>query len=103
MNGTYTAVVDRIVDGEWAVLLLEADGETVDQFDIDVEKLPPDGQHEGAVFDVSVADGALYGLEYRPWRERARRERAQERFDRLSEPLGEYQNDGNDDEPADSS
>lgn len=30
MEGNYTATIDRIVDGETAVLLLEADGEVIE-------------------------------------------------------------------------
>ena len=89
MTGTYTAVLDRIVDGETAVLLLEDDGTVVDERVLDVGRLPEDGRHEGAVFDVELADEALGELRYRPSAERERRESAQERFDRLSERLSE--------------
>ncbi|MFD1561957.1 DUF3006 domain-containing protein, partial [Haloarchaeobius amylolyticus] len=40
MSETYTAVLDRIVDGETAVLLLEADGDVVDDLLVAVETLP---------------------------------------------------------------
>lgn len=39
------------------MLLLEENGGTVEQFDVDVMKLPLVGQHEGAVFEVIVEDG----------------------------------------------
>ncbi|MDF9746827.1 DUF3006 family protein [Natrinema salsiterrestre] len=87
MSETHTAVLDRIVDGENAVLLLEADGEVVDERIVDVETLPEDGRHEGAVFEVIVEEGALLEASYRGAAERERRESAQERFDRLSERL----------------
>ncbi|WP_255169105.1 DUF3006 family protein [Natrononativus amylolyticus] len=80
------AVLDRIVDGS-AVLLLEADGEVVDERIVEVTALPEEGRHEGAVFDVDIEDGLE--ATYRPDEERERRERAQERFDRLSRRLGE--------------
>ena len=127
---TYTAVLDRIVDGETAVLLLEdeSDGDIVDELAVPVDRLPADGAHEGAVFDVECeletnpdrgdggrdaagedeneteSDGAseaadeadgdvevesLLEATYRPEAERERRERAQDRFDRLSERLSD--------------
>ncbi|ELY40324.1 DUF3006 family protein [Natronorubrum tibetense] len=87
MTETDTAVVDRIVDGKTAVLLLETDDTVVDERTMAVESLPEDGQHEGAVFDVEFEDDELRELTYRPSVERERRESAQERFDRLSERL----------------
>lgn len=88
MSDTYTAVVDRIVEGT-AVLLLEADGETVDQRDLPAEDLPDEGRHEGAVFEATAEDGTIVDLEYRPETEADRREAAQDRFDRLSKRLDE--------------
>lgn len=88
MNGTYTAVIDRIVDSETAVVLLESDEEVVDQFDLDVELVPADGQHEGAVFEITVDDDRIE-MRYKPETEAERREAAQDRFDRLSKRLGD--------------
>ncbi|OAQ54237.1 hypothetical protein HTG_01495 [Natrinema mahii] len=111
MSETYTAVLDRIVDGEQAVLLLEdgrdddraaghgADEESgggtepgrstvVDELVVGVDALPAAGRHEGAVFAVRVgADGTLLEASYRADAEGERRESARERFDRLSERL----------------
>lgn len=118
MSRTVTAVVDRIVDGRTAVLLVETEHESesenanesesgseenegkplerrdetdadrpIDQLDVDVEALPEDGRHEGAVFDVELENGGLVDATYRPEETRDRRERAQDRFDRLSERL----------------
>ena len=106
MSETYTAVLDRIVDGETAVLLLEADGTIVDERILDVESLPEDGRHEGAVFEVELADeaepeaeteaeernetgGDLLDATYRPSVEVDRRRRMADRFDRLSERLSD--------------
>jgi hypothetical protein len=89
MDGTYTGVLDRIEDGETAVLLLEADGETVDQREVDLASLPDAGQHEGAVFEVVVDGGEVAGFEFQPQTEAERREAAQDRFDSLSKRLGE--------------
>lgn len=88
MNGIYTGVIDRIVDGKTAVVLLESDDEVVEQVEIDVELVPADGQHEGAVFKITV-DGDRIEMRYRPETEANRREAAQDRFDRLSKRLGD--------------
>ena len=113
MTETYTAVLDRIVDGETAVLLLEADDAVVDERVLDVDRLPEDSRHEGAVFDLELEDEGEDGdeerdvdqeevrdeeevgdeddpfreLTYRPSAERERRNDTQDRFDRLSERL----------------
>lgn len=97
---TNTGVLDRIVDGETAVVLLESGGETVDQLDIPVVALPNAGRHEGAVFAVTLGDGDPE-FTYRPEAERRRRETAQNRLDRLSEPLGNASDSRTDEDGAD--
>ncbi|MFA9427213.1 DUF3006 domain-containing protein [Natronorubrum sp. A-ect3] len=89
MTETYTATLDRIVDGQTAVLLLEEGGETVEQFDVDVTKLPPEGQHEGAVLEIVVEASELCEAEYLSEVTQSRKESAQERLDRLSTKLSE--------------
>ncbi|WP_247729165.1 DUF3006 domain-containing protein [Halovivax limisalsi] len=89
MTDERTAVVDRIVDGETAVLLLEADNEVVDEITLPVDRLPEAGRHDGAVYGVEENDGERRTLSYRPEESRDRRERAQDRFDQLSDRLGE--------------
>ncbi|QFU81351.1 DUF3006 domain-containing protein [Natronorubrum aibiense] len=84
-----TAVLDRLVDDEWAVLLLEVDGTVVDERTLAVERLPEDGRHEGAVFDVDLEGETLRELTYRSSETRDRRQAMQERFDRLSERFDE--------------
>ncbi|ELY93376.1 hypothetical protein C483_05403 [Natrialba hulunbeirensis JCM 10989] len=118
---TATAVLDRIVDGETAVLLLEGDienesgdvenesgndetatssdsagrGGLTDEMRLDIERVPDDGRHEGAVFEATVErddDGEVSALEtltYRPDETETRRETAQDRFDELSERLSD--------------
>lgn len=83
------AILDRIVDDETAVLLLERDGETVDELTLETADLPVDGRHEGAVFELTVEEGTVVDLAYRPETESDRRERAQDRFDGLSKRLDE--------------
>lgn len=84
MNGRFTAVLDRIVDGETAVLLLEENNETVDQLNVTVDKLPEEGQHERAIFKVAVTEGSLTEAEYWAEEEEKRLEEAQEWFDRTA-------------------
>ncbi|ADD07624.1 DUF3006 family protein (plasmid) [Natrialba magadii ATCC 43099] len=84
MTETYTATLDRIVDEQTAVLLLEEDDETVDQLDVDVTTLPPEAQHEGAVLEIGVEASELCEVEYLPEDTHSRNESAQERLDRLS-------------------
>ncbi len=88
MTETYTATLDRIVDGQTAVLLLE-EGETVDQLDVGVTTLPPEAQHEGAVLEITVEASELCEAEYLPDTTQSRKESAQERLERLSKRLSD--------------
>lgn len=89
MTDTYTATLDRIVDGQTAVLLLEENSETVEQLDVNVTKLPPEGQHEGAVLEITVEASELCEAKYLPDATQSRKKSAQERLDRLSTELSE--------------
>ncbi|WP_323170970.1 hypothetical protein [Natrialba sp. PRR66] len=66
----YVAVVDRIVDGEHVVLLLEEDGQIVDQ--LVVSRSAFDTVAEGDILVVIVADDEL--IDYRILPERPCRE-----------------------------
>lgn len=88
MSETRTGVIDRIVDGETAVILIEEDGETVDQFDIDAEGLP-EGAGEGAVLNVEIAGSEVRNLEYLREETNERKQAAQDRLDSLSKLLSE--------------
>jgi hypothetical protein len=92
-DGTYTAVLDRFETGaddeRLAVLMLEADGETVGDLVVGAADLPGDARHADAVLEVDVADGALASATYRPAETEERAEAAQDRFDRLSRRLGD--------------
>jgi hypothetical protein len=83
---TYGAVLDRF-EGERAVLLLEADGATADELVVPTALLPPEGRRQDARFTVSVRESGRTEIAYEPAATRRRREAAQRRFDRLSEPL----------------
>jgi hypothetical protein len=82
-DGSYTGVVDRF-EGDQAVVLLEADGETVGERALDRTRLPDDGRHVDAVIRVAVRDGDVVDVSYQPDESERRAERAQRRFDELS-------------------
>lgn len=81
-DGSYTAVVDRVEDG---LATLEVDGET-DRYElvVDSEALPESARHADAIVHVELADGDLVDAEYDELESEERRERGQNRFDRLS-------------------
>jgi len=89
MDGTYTGVVDRIEDGEIAVILLEENGQVIEQVDVPVGRLPEPAQTDGGVLSVMLEDGEITSMEYRPDATCDRRESAQEKLDRLSEKLSD--------------
>lgn len=89
MEGTYTAVVDRIEDGETAVLLVEDDGDVVEQLDVPVDRLPAAAQADGMVLTVTMAEGQLIDAEPRPDETSERREAMRDRLDRLSKRLSD--------------
>jgi hypothetical protein len=83
-DGTYTAVVDRFED-EVAVVLIEADGETIAERVVDRETLPEDGRQVDAILEVTVSEGQLTSITYDAAASEARKRDAQQRFDRLAE------------------
>lgn len=78
----YLATVDRLV-GRYVVLLLEDDGELVDQLVVSTDELP--GVEEGDVLVVTVEDGDLGRAWRLPGVTRQRRRRARERFECLAD------------------
>ena len=86
MDGTYIGVIDRIVDGETAVILVEDEGEVVEQFDVAVEEVPDDAG-ERAVLEVEIDSDDLVSMEFLREETESRQEAAQDRFDRLSKRL----------------
>lgn len=85
-DGIYTAVLDRF-EGEYPILVLEADGEAVDEVMVDPAVLPEEGQHQDAVFTVEVSDTEVVAVQYDPDTTDERQDTAQNRFDRLSQRL----------------
>jgi hypothetical protein len=86
MMRQYTAVLDRF-EGETAVLLVEADGEVVDELLVDRRELPTPGREQGAVFELRVCGSSLRAFSYLPDETAARADAAQSRFDRLARDL----------------
>jgi len=82
-DGTYTGVVDRF-EGDRAVVLLEADGDTVGERVLDTDRLPEDGRRVDAVLRVELRDGDVVDVSYEPDETTRRSERARRRFDDLS-------------------
>lgn len=64
MATSYTACLDRYADNGDAILLLEVDGETVDQIFVNPSELPEDARHEGAILGVTVEDDELFEAEH---------------------------------------
>lgn len=87
LDGSFTAIVDRIVEGR-AVLHVEEGDETVSEFHHPQDDLP-DGAGEGTVCRISVSDDVIERIEYRAEETEDRRTRIREKFDRLSKRLDE--------------
>lgn len=87
LDGTYTATVDRIVEGQ-AVLLVEEGNETVDERYCTESDLP-EGAGEGAVCELIFEDDDLVGVRFLPETTEERQKRMREKFDRLSKRLDE--------------
>ena len=82
-DGIYTAVLDEL-EGSLARLELEADSGELYELVVESETLPENGRETGAVLAVEVVDGELLEADYKPEETERRRERARDRFDRLS-------------------
>jgi len=93
MMREYTAVLDRFAE-ETAVLLVEADGEVVDELFVHRRELPPPGREQGAVFELRVCGDTLRVLSYRPTETEERAAASQRRFDRLARDLPTADDEG---------
>ena len=89
LSGAYTAVVDRIVDGETAVLLVEDDGAVVDQLDVAVDRLPDQARADGAVLHVELDEGAMVECEYQADETTTRQQSIKDRYESLSRKLSD--------------
>ena len=82
-DGEYTAVVDNVEDG-LATVFFERDGEEVGNAVLDASRLPEDGRHADAILSVVLSEGRIDSASYKSEQTKARKEAAQDRFDRLS-------------------
>jgi hypothetical protein len=86
-DGTYTATLDRFEDApgtELAVLVVERDGDPVEQLDLPVDVLPEAGRSVDSVFTL-VRTAEQFELTYRADETARRAASAQARFDRLAQ------------------
>ncbi|WP_224270815.1 DUF3006 domain-containing protein [Haloprofundus salinisoli] len=97
MDESTLLVVDRF-EGDDAVLLVEEDGELVDELVLPTAMLPTDGQHQDAIFSLGRPDDTRVELRYDAEMTGERRQSAQNRFDQLSQRLPEEDPDGDSDE-----
>lgn len=86
-EGTYTGVIDRVEAG-LAVILLEDDGDVVEELVVPLEELdvsvPDNDRLEGMVVTAEVRDDDLVSATADVEERTRRLERNQQRFDRLS-------------------
>jgi hypothetical protein len=90
-DGTYTAVVDRIEDGQ-AVLEVDGDDERYELI-VDPATIPENGRRQNAVLHVGLVDETIVECEFDATETDSRTSSAQTRFDRLSSrpPKGDDQ------------
>jgi hypothetical protein len=89
MTTTVKAVLDRIVDGQDAVLLVESEGGVTDEIVVEVDELEAGGRAEGSIHEIRIDETTIEEIAFLQEETEHRRENAQERLDGLSEPLGE--------------
>ncbi|WP_435156229.1 DUF3006 domain-containing protein [Haladaptatus sp. DFWS20] len=80
---TLTAVLDRFEE-EQAVLLLESEGEVVDEVVMYCDDLPESGRHQDAIFTITVDGESIVEIQYESTETEERAEAAQQQFDRLA-------------------
>ena len=82
-DGRYTAVVDAVEDDSVRVFI-EQNGEEIGNIVVDASALPPDCRQADAVLTVAIVDGEFAEVTHDPDGTTARKQDAQDRFDRLS-------------------
>ena len=95
LDGSYTAVLDRVEDDRAVLEVSDDEGDT-HELVVDLAALPADGRHADAVFEIEIADGDLQAATYDETESATRTEEAQDRFDRLSSrpPRDEHDDSG---------
>lgn len=79
----FIGVIDRF-EGDLAVILLEADGDVVDEKVVERDELPERAAHVDAILDVEFTDGEITDLSYDQEETVRRKDHTQSRFDRLA-------------------
>lgn len=81
--------IDRIVDGEKAVILIE-DQEEREQLVVDKHQVPEEMRYGGCMMEFErTDDGNIEDIKHLQERESKRRKRLQDKFDRLSSRLSD--------------
>lgn len=83
LEGTYRAVLDRVEDGV-GVLLVEDDGEVIEEVHVDPDELPAD-VGDGAVLESRFEAGEVASLSRDRETTEQRRKDLQSRFDDLAQ------------------
>lgn len=81
-------VIDRIVDDEKAVILIE-DSPNREQIITDKTNLPESVRYADCLIQFDVEDGEITNLKHLKTEEKKRKKRMQRKFDRLSKRLSE--------------
>ncbi|APE95685.1 DUF3006 domain-containing protein [Halodesulfurarchaeum formicicum] len=84
MGEEFTGVVDRF-EGDQAVILLEADGGTVDEVVLTRSALPADGDRVDAILRIVREGDEIREIEFDAEESKRRKESVNDQFDRLSE------------------
>jgi uncharacterized protein YdaT len=93
-DGTYMAVVDRIEDG-LAALEVTTD-ERRHELLVQPGELPSEARKADAVIKIKVQDNEVVKAQYDPEATESRKDRAQSRFDQLSQRVPEESTDESD-------
>jgi hypothetical protein len=91
-DGTYTAVVDRIEDGLAALEVMR--DERRHELLVQLGELPSEARKADAVLKIEIRSGDIVEVQYDPESTDDRKERAQSRFDRLSQRAPDDDSDG---------
>lgn len=87
-----TGVIDRFEE-DLAVVLLEDDGDVVDETTIERSELPENAAHTNAVLSVTLSGDTVLDVSYNEEETTRRTQDARERFDRLAERPPRDEND----------
>lgn len=80
--------IDRIVDDKKVVILVENEDNT-EQIVVSKEQLPESLRYEGCLIKFKKTEDGISELEHLKEEEKERKERIQDKFDRLSKKLSE--------------